>query len=383
MLERISEPFQHAGAPAQVQIAATRRLRQSPYTHLATAAGASIWTIYNHMLLPVAFRSQAEDYAHLKRAVQVWDVAAERQVEISGPDATRLVQLMTPRKVVDVPTLRCLYAPICDAMGGMLNDPLIVRPDEERWWISIADTDILAFAKGIAGGLDLDVRIEEPPVYPLAVQGPLANDLMERVFGPQVRDLKFFRAAWLTDRDGTEHLVARCGWSGQGGFEVFVEGRERCEPLWNALFEEGPDLDVRAGCPNGIERIEAGLLSYGNDMTVLDDPYQCGLGRYVDPEAECLAKEALAARIVPDRQLRGLLIEGEVPTLVARWRVDLAADGETVGHVTSAANSPDLGHGIGIAMLDQAAMEPRTEVRVVLPGGEERPARVATLPLVR
>ena len=175
------------------------------------------------------------------------------------------------------------------------------------------------------------------------------------------------------------HVVARSGWSGQGGFEVFVEGWERCEPLWHALFEAGAGMDVRPGSPNGIERIEAGLLSYGNDITINDDPFQCGLARYVGDGVPSLARDALRGLAEPSRKLRGLLLDADaLPTLVRRWPVTL--DGEAVGHVTSAAVSPDWGTGIGIAMLDRSAWGAGTRVEVAVPGGATG-GRVAELPL--
>ena len=373
------EPAQRVVSPAMVPLSPTRRLRRSPFSDLVEAHGVAAWTVYNHMLLPVAFDSVEADCAHLKRAVQVWDVAAERQVEIAGPDAERLVQLMTTRDVRGLPPLRCRYAPLVEERGMLINDPLIVKPDAERWWISIADTDVLLWAKGLALGMGLEVEMHEPDVHPLAIQGPNAEELAARVFGEGVRQLRFFQAERFP-HDGVEHVVARCGWSGQGGFEVFVEGWERCEPLWTALFEAGADLDVRAGCPNGIDRIEAGLLSYGNDMTILDDPFQCGLGRYVDLDAPFLGRDALRTRTEPDRKLCGLVFEtDDLPRLVQRWPV--AFDGAEMGHVTSAAVSPDWGAGIAFAMLDRPAWANGTEVTVAAPGGERRAKVHRELPL--
>ena len=378
MLNAIAEPPQHVAGVPRVPLTPARRHRRSPFSHLAEAQGVSAWSVYNHMLLPTAYEGVAEDYRHLKRAVQVWDVAAERQVEIAGPDAERLVQMMTCRDVRSLEPLLCRYAPLVDERGMLVNDPLIVRPDGERWWVSVADTDVILFAKGLALGAGLDATVREPDVHPLAIQGPKADELAARVFGDRVRELKFFRAG-MFEHGGVEHLVARCGWSGQGGFEVFVEGWERCEPLWAALFDAGVDLDVRAGCPNGIERIEAGLLSYGNDMTINDDPFQCGLGRYVDLDAPFLGRDALAARTEPDRKLRGVVFEADgIPALVQRWSVSV--DAAPCGHVTSAAVSPDWGRPIGIAMLDRAAWKTGTRVEIAVPGGAVA-ATVHDLPL--
>ena len=374
---RVEPPQREASIPS-IPIKPARRVRRSPYSHLVEAAGVSGWTTYNHMLLPTVFASVEEDYRHLKRAVQVWDVAAERQVEVTGPDAQRLVQALTPRNVSNAAVLKCLYAPLIDERGGMLNDPLILRPDEERWWLSIADSDVLLLAKGFAAGRNLDVEITEPDVHPLAVQGPNADTLMARVFGDDVRKLRFFGAGRFTF-EHTEVVVSRSGWSGQGGFELFVEGWEHCEPIWQTLFEAGRDLDVRAGCPNAVERIEAGLLSYGNDMTINDDPYQCGLGRYVDLHEDCIGTEALRAKQKPERMLRGVKFDtDDLPPLAQRWIA--RRDGSEIGYVTSAGVSPDFGRGIGVAMLDASCWEPGTQLSIDTPIGD-RSASVAALPM--
>jgi dimethylsulfoniopropionate demethylase len=260
-------------------ISPSRRLRRTPFSEGVEAAGVTAYTVYNHMLLPTVFRSLQEDYHHLKNAVQVWDVACERQVEVRGPDAARLVQMLTPRDLRGMLPGQCYYVPMVDETGGMLNDPVAVKLSEDRWWISIADSDLLLWVKAMANGYRLDVLIDEPDVSPLAVQGPKADALMERVFGESVTQVRFFRFGHF-DFQGRDLVIARSGYSKQGGFEIYVEGADIGMPLWNALMEAGRDLDVRAGCPNAIERIEGGLLSYGNDMTRENTPHECGLGRF-------------------------------------------------------------------------------------------------------
>ncbi|MEL6841504.1 MAG: dimethylsulfoniopropionate demethylase, partial [Pseudomonadota bacterium] len=247
-------------------ISPSRRLRRTPFSEGVEAAGVKAYTVYNHMLLPTVFESVEADYRHLKSAVQVWDVAVERQVELRGPDAARLMQMLTPRDLRGMLPGQCFYVPIVDETGGMLNDPVGLKLSEDRWWISIADSDLLLWVKALAYGYRLDVLVDEPDISPLAVQGPKADDLMARVFGDAVRATKFFRFGWF-DFQGVSMAIARSGYSKQGGFEIYVDGFKNGMPLWHALFDAGKDLDVHAGCPNLIERIEAGLLSYGNDMT--------------------------------------------------------------------------------------------------------------------
>ena len=352
-------------------ISQSRRLRRTPFSDGVEAAGVKGYTVYNHMLLPTVFESVAFDYRHLKTAVQVWDVACERQVELRGPDAAKLMQMLTPRDLRGMLPGRCFYVPIVDETGGMLNDPVAVKLADDRWWISIADSDLMLWVKGIANGYRLDVLIDEPDVSPLAVQGPHADDLMARVFGDGVRDVKFFRFG-MFDFQGRSLVVARSGYSKQGGFEIYVEGSDIGMPLWNALFEAGKDLDVRAGCPNLIERIEGGLLSYGNDMTDDNTPHECGLGKFCDTQTAigCIGRDALlrVAKEGPNQQIRPISIAGDnVPGCDRAWPITV--NDKPVGQVTSAAWSPDFSTNVAIGMVKMTHWDAGTAVQVHTPGG--------------
>jgi dimethylsulfoniopropionate demethylase len=264
-------------------IAKSRRLRSTPYTSRIEKQGVSSYTIYNHMLLPASFGSLEESYLHLKEHVQVWDVAAERQVEISGKDSSKLVQLMTCRDLSKSKIGRCYYCPIIDDNAGLVNDPVVLKLDENRWWISIADSDVILFAKGLAIGNKYDVKIFEPNVDIMAVQGPKSFKLMEKIFGKKILDMKFFGFDYF-DFEGSKHLIARSGWSKQGGFEIYVENTESGLKLYDEMFKVGKEFNVKPGCPNLIERIESALLSYGNDMDNNDNPLECGFEKYVNLE---------------------------------------------------------------------------------------------------
>ncbi len=353
-------------------ISPSRRLRRTPFSDGVEAAGVSAYTVYNRMLLPTVFESVEADYRHLKDHVQVWDVSVERQVEMRGPDAARLMQMLTPRDLRGMLPGRCFYVPIVDETGGMLNDPVAVKLAEDRWWISIADSDLLLWVKGIANGYRLDVLVDEPDVSPLAIQGPKAEDLVARVFGDGVRDVKFFRFG-LFEFEGRELVVARSGYSKQGGFEVYVEGSDIAMPLWNALFKAGEDLNVRAGCPNAIERIESGLLSYGNDMTDDNTPHECGLGRFCDTQTAigCIGRDALlrVAKEGPVQQIRAISIGGDaVPSCDRAW--PLFAGDVRVGQITSAAWSPDFETNVAIGMVRMTHWDTGTTLRVATPQGD-------------
>lgn len=351
-------------------ISPSRRLRRTPFSDGVEAAGVKAYTVYNHMLLPTVFKSVVEDYHHLKSAVQVWDVAVERQVEVRGPDATRLVQMLTPRDLSGMGTDQCFYVPIVDETGGMLNDPIALKLAEDRWWVSIADSDLLFWIKGLAYGYRLDVLVDEPDISPLAIQGPQADALMTRVFGEAVTKLRFFRFGWF-DFNGTKMVIAKSGYSKQGGYEVYLDGTANGMPLWNALFEAGKDLDVRAGCPNGIERVEGGLLSYGNDMTDENTPHECGLGNFCDTHDAigCVGRDALlrVAKEGPNQQIRAIAIEGDIPACDRAWPV--MAGAKRVGQVTSAAASPDFKTNVAIGMVKMTHWDDGTALTVQTPDG--------------
>lgn len=316
------------------------------------ALGVSAYTVYNNMLLATCFRSLEADYWHLCQHVQVWDVSCERQVQIKGPDAFRLIQLMTPRNLSRAADDQCFYVPLCDEHGRMINDPIAIHLQSDTWWLSIADSDVSLWAKGLATGLSLDVEISEPDVWPVAVQGPKADELMCRVFGEIVDDIRFFRYKRL-DYNGHTFIVARSGWSKQGGFEIYVDNREIGCQLWDELFDKGVDLNVGPGCPNLIERIESGLLSFGNDMDFRHTPLQCGLKKYChfDQDIESLSIDALKKQYdagVPSR-LMGLMALGlnDMPVNKTVYGSDGPA-----GEIYSDCLSPRHGAYLGIAEID-------------------------------
>ena len=348
------------------------RLRRTPFSRRVEAAGAAAYTVYNHMLLASFFRSVEEDYAHLKRAVQVWDVSCERQVEIVGPDALRLVQLMTPRDLIQMADDQCYYIPMVDEEGHMLNDPIVIKLANDRYWVSIADTDMLYYFKGLANGFGLNAKAFEPDVSPLAIQGPKADKLVARVFGQEIVDTKFFRYKTINFQ-GKDMIIARSGWSHQGGFELYLDGSEYGEPLWDLLFESGEDLDVRAGGPNLIERIEAGLLSYGNDITIDTTPFEAGLGKYcnLDAATDCLGHEALLTQKDPRRQIRSISIDGPpVPAITSYWPLK-DHEGNGAGHISSATWSPDFRTNVAIGMVHRAYWTPGTKLIVETENGEQ------------
>ena len=351
-------------------IAKSRRLRSTPYTSRIEKQGVTAYTSYNHMLLPAAFGSLEDSYHHLKKNVQIWDVAGERQVEVSGKDSAKLVQMMTCRDLSKSKDGRCYYCPIIDDDAGIINDPVILRLSKDRWWISIADSDVILFAKGLAIGNKFEVKIFEPNVDIMAIQGPKSFGLMEKVFGEKITNLKFFGFDYF-DFKGIKHLIARSGWSKQGGYEIYVENTKSGLELYDHLFEIGKEFDVKPGCPNLIERIESGLLSYGNDMDLYDNPFECGFDKYVnlDSEVSFLGKDKLKKIKSKgiNRKLMGLLIDANEISMTKS--VDVKdEDNSIIGELRSACFSPHFNKVIGIAMINKPFYTASQNVKVVING---------------
>ena len=362
-------------------LAITRRTRSTPFSSRIEKFGVEAYTVYNHMLLPTRFKGVEDDYFHLREKVQIWDVSCQRQVEIVGPDAARLAQLLTVRDLRKLQVGKCALAPVCDEEGFLLNDPVAIRVADDRFWFSISDLDILLWAQGIAIGMNLDVRVFEPEIWPLAVQGPKAEDVIVEVFGESARATKFFRFDQLTFR-GHPLLVARSGWSAQGGFEIYVDNAEIGQQLYDALDAAGQKFDISPGCPNLIERIEGGFMTYGTDITRNDTPLEGGMAQYVSLEAdiEAIGLDAIRRRAKQgiDRAIVGLAIEGEkVPPNRDPWPVFVGS--QHVGSVTSAVWSPRLQTNVSLGQVHTKYTPIGTKLTVETPDGT-RAATISTVP---
>ncbi len=365
------------------RLTVSRRQRSTPYTPRIEALGVSDYSIVNRTILPKGFgRSVEDDYWHLREHVQLWDVSCQRQVELKGKDAERLMQMMTPRDLRNATVGQCLYAPLIDQNAGMINDPVILKLAQDHYWLSIADADVLLWAKGLAVGFGFDVTIDEPDVSPLAVQGPKSDALMAKVFGEAVRKIRFFRFEKLNFNDHPL-IVARSGYSMQGGFEIYLDDSALGLDLWDALWQAGLELNMRAGCPNLIERIEGGLLSYGNEMTCANNPLECGLARYcqLDGSIDFIGKEALLEinKSGPERQIRGVLFDGEpCPPCATPWPINV--DDNVVGHVTSAIWSPRFKRNVALGMVDRGYWQAGQKVSVESSDCLPRNGNVVSLP---
>jgi aminomethyltransferase len=335
------------------------RIRKSPYFAATRRYGCKAYTVYNHTYMPLYYESPEADFWRLVRDVTLWDVSCQRQVEITGPDAARFAQLLTSRNLSSCAVGQCKYVLITDEDGGIVNDPVLLRLAEDRFWLSLSDSDVLLWAKGVARHAGLDVTLCEPDVSPLQVQGPKSSALMRDLFGAWIDELRYF---WCreSELDGIPLVVSRTGWSSERGYEVYLRDGAQGDRLWELIMAAGLPHEIAPGAPSGIRRIEGAMLSYGSDITLAENPFELGLGRLVDldMEADYVGKAALR-RIAAEgvtRRLVGLEIGG--PPLPAGneepW--PLRAAGAAAGRLTSCVYSPRLEKNIGLAIvaIDQA-----------------------------
>ena len=330
------------------------QIRKSPFFNGTVRWGATDFSVYNHMYIPRSFGDPEQNFWNLVNDAILCDVAVERQVEIAGPDAAAFVQLLTPRNLSQCAVGQCKYVLITNESGGILNDPVLLRLEENRFWLSLADSDVLMWAQGIATHAGLDVTICEPDVSPLQLQGPKSGDIMATLFGEAIRDLKYY---WLDhfELDGIPLVISRTGWSSELGYELYLLDGSQGEALWEKLMAVGEPMGLKPGHTSSIRRIEGGMLSYHADMDAHTNPFELGLDRLVDLEmpANFIGKAALkqVQQQGISRQQVGLEIDGEpLPGPNTQfWPVEV--NGEVIGKVTSAVYSPRLKKNIALAMV--------------------------------
>ena len=373
-LESFGQPRDIAPAPTGLpSMGIGPRVRKSPFFEATRRWGAKAYSVYNHMYMPLYYESPEADFWHLVRTVTVWDVAVERQVQIAGPDAAAFVQYLIPRDLSKLKVGQARYVVLVDDAGGIVNDPVLLKLDEDRFWLSLADADVLLWAKAHANAGKWNVRVTEPDVSPLQIQGPKSTALMERVFGSWVSDLGFYKFR-MTDLDGVPMLVARTGWSGERGYEIFLMDGKHGDALWERLFAAGEELGVKPAAPSTIRRIEAGFLSYGADITLDTNPFEVGLDKFITLDAgfDHIGKDALrqVAWDGPKRLLVGVEILGApIAGNEHPWTACFGREGEP-GVITSAVYSPRLDRNIALALAPVEASDVGRGVIVETPEGQ-------------
>jgi glycine cleavage system aminomethyltransferase T len=362
--------------------------RKSPYFDATKRAGCKSWGLYNHMLLPTLYDDPVSEYRALLEDVTMWDVSVERCVEITGPDAFELANLITCRDLTTCDVWQCKYVLLTAADGGIVNDPVLLRLGPNHFWLALADSDALLYVAGVAAGRGLDVAIREADVCPMQVQGPKSKDVIGELFGSGVRDLRYYRCT-EAEVEGIPVVVSRTGWTGEVGYEIYLRDSSRGDDLWRAVERAGAPHGIRAIAPSEARRIEAGLFNYGSDMRVEDTPFHItGLERLVELEQEqdFIGKDALRriAETGVDRKLVGLDIGGEPMVdegaLSDFWPVH-DTTGEGIGRVTAGAWSPRLERNVGYAWVPSSHTNTGLRLELETPFGR-RPASVAALPFV-
>jgi len=337
--------------PAKIQRGA--RLRRSPYFEATQRAGCRGYTVYNHMLLPIRYDSFEAEYRRLLADVTLWDVSVERNVEIAGRDGLRFAELLTPRDLSKCRVGEGRYVLLTDDAGGIVNDPVLLRLEENRFWLACADSDVLLWAKGVARNSGLDVELRELDVAPLQIQGPKSRELVTDLFGDRISKLGYYHF-FETKLDGIPVIVTRTGWTGELGYELYLLDPARGGDLWKRVLKAGKRYKIAPTGPSDIRRIEAGILNYGIDMTLDNNPYELGLERLVnlDKAADFIGRDALR-KIRTDgakKKLVGVEIGGSKMDL-NMTRYPVRVEGKTAGFVTSCVYSPRLKKNIGYAML--------------------------------
>ena len=347
------------------------RVRKSPFFESTVRCGVKAFTIYNHMYMPTIYTDPVDEYWSLVKDVTIWDVACERQVEITGPDTARFVQFLTPRNLSKCAVGRCRYILLTDPDGGIINDAVLLRLGENRFWISPGDGDVLVWAKGVAIHSGMNVLIAEPDVSPMQIQGPKAPDVARALLGDWAVDLPYYHLK-ETDVKGIPVVLARTGWSGEIGYEIYLQDGARGNDLWEMVMAAGKPHKIAPIAPSTIRSVEGGILSYVSDITLNDNPFTLGFDRLVDLEMETdfLGKSALK-KIKAEgvkRRLVGVEIGGRpLSGNDAFWPVTL--DGKKIGHVTRCVHSPQLKKNIGFVNVPSAHAAPGSKVRIEIPSG--------------
>ena len=358
------------------------RVHKSPYFDATLRYGAKAFTVYNHVFMPAVYTSPVEEYWSLVNDVTLWDVTCQRQIEITGPDAFRFVQFLTPRDMSNCQVGQCKYMVLTNQDGGIVNDAILLRVAEDQFWLSPGDGDVLMWASGAAVNSGMDVNVFEPDVSPLQLQGPKAPQVARALFGDWVLDLKYYRLK-DTSIDGIPLVVSRTGWSGELGYEIYLRDSQYGDRLWERIMEAGKPYGIAPTAPNTIRSIEGGLLSYVSDMTLNDNPFVIGMDKFVnlDQPDDFIGKEALT-KIKAEgvkRRLVGFEMPGEplVGSNEHFWTV--LNDGEKIGHVSRCVFSPRLEKNIGWANVAIEQSNVGTQIDIDTTDGI-RPAVVCDAP---
>ena len=343
------------------------QIRKSPYFDATVKWGAAGFSVYNHMYIPRDFGDPEKNFWNLINDAILCDVAVERQVEITGPDASKFIQLLTPRDLSKLSIGQCKYVLITNNEGGLLNDPVLLRLAENHYWLSLGDSDILLWAQGVAINSGLNVTIKEPDVSPLQLQGPKSIDIMKVLFGDEIINIKYY---WLieTELNGIPLVVSRTGWSSELGYEIYLRDGSRGYELWELIMEAGKKFNLQPGHTSSIRRIEGGMLSYHADADINTNPFELGMDRLVnlDNDNKFIGKDALIKikeKGIKRKQV-GMIIDCDPLGGPNTTFWPILKNNNNIGKVTSAVYSPRLKENIALGMVNIDYTEINTLVEI-------------------
>ncbi len=352
------------------QVGFGAQIRRSPFFNSTLRWGCTGFSVYNHMYIPRSFGDPEKNFWNLVSDAILCDTSAERQVEITGPDAAAFVQYLTPRNLSNLEVGQCKYILITNNEGGIINDPILLRLGENHFWLSLADSDVLLWAQGLAINSKMNVKIKEPDVSPLQLQGPKSGLIMEAVFGNWVSGLRYYNFV-ETKLDDIPILISRTGWSSELGYEIFLRDGSRGEELWEILMKKGAPLGLKVGHTSTIRRVEGAMLSYVADMNATNNPFEMGLGRLVDlqMQPDFVGKTALQQieRRGISRYLVGIELDGPPLNSPNDEHWPLYSKERQIGSVSSAVYSPRLKKNIALAIVDKKYSKLGTHAHALSP----------------
>ena len=331
------------------------QIRKSPFFDATVKWGAKDFSVYNHMYIPRDFGNPEQNFWNLINDAILCDVAVERQVQVKGPDASKFVQMMTPRDLSDMKVGHCKYVILVNQKGGILNDPILLKVSDDKYWFSLADSDILFWAQGLAANTNYNVEITEPDVSPLQLQGPKSRDIMIKIFGNQIKELKYY---WFKQFkfNNTDLIISRTGWSSELGYEIFLTDSKVGNKLYDHIMTIGQPMGLKPGHTSTIRRIEGGMLSYHADMTINTNPLELGMDKFIDltDDFDFIGKNALfkIKNEAIKRKQVGLYLDNSRMKGPNTRFWDLMYDNKIVGKITSAVYSPRLEQNIALAIVD-------------------------------
>ena len=359
--------------PTKVEMLISTRVRKSPYWHLSMQAGCWRATVYNRIYHPRGYVKPEDggamvEYDAIKNHVTMWNVAVERQIRVKGPDAEKFVDYVITRDATKISPMRARYVILCNAYGGVLNDPILLRISKDEFWFSLSDSDISLYLQGVNCDGRFNCEIEEIDVSPVQIQGPKSKLLMQDLCGENVDfdNMPFYGLA-EAKVGGRSCVISQSGFSGEAGYEIYLrESTLYAEDMWNAVLEAGKKHQLMVIAPAHHRRIQAGILSWGQDMDYQHNPFQCNLGYQVslsgkgewNKKSDYVGKKVLeqmrdelrAGKKPYKLQLVGMELGGKPIEEYAPdfWLVSEEGGGEPVGFVTSPWYHPEK--KINIAM---------------------------------